>query len=364
MSPRGQRNLLVLLLAALVFALLKIAWPFLSSLVLASMLAVVMNPLNKRLERRIGRPGFATLLTTTVTVVVLCAPLVFACVSAVQSTKSAYNAMIQRSANQGGASETMAQRMDRIVDLLSQKLPVSKTTLRSEMDAGLKRGAGYVVNTMQGAIATTTSLIVTTVFAAIFLFYLLRYGEGWVTRMTELAPLNPDITNKLLGTAHRSIVGNVQGVFGVALAQGAFLGLGFWLVGIGSPLQWGLFGALASVVPFVGATLIWVPAVLGFLLVGSYGKALALALWGGLVVGSLDNFLRPWIVGVKEKENPVLVGFAMLGGTYAIGPVGLLFGPLIVSLTGAVIEALKETARDNASLGPIRLKIEQATNQK
>jgi predicted PurR-regulated permease PerM len=102
-----------------------------------------------------------------------------------------------------------------------------------------------------------------------------------------------------------------------------------------------VFGAIASIVPFVGATLVWVPEVLWLVFMGSYGKALALGLWGGLVVGSLDNFIRPWIVGSRENQNPVLVGFAMLGGTYAIGPLGLLLGPLVVSLSGAVIEELK-----------------------
>jgi predicted PurR-regulated permease PerM len=107
-----------------------------------------------------------------------------------------------------------------------------------------------------------------------------------------------------------------------------------------------MVGAIASVVPFVGITLVWVPAVIVLVLMGSYGKALALGLWGGLVVGSLDNVLRPLIVGAREKQHPVLVGFAMLGGTYAFGPVGLLLGPLAVSLARAVVEELHE-------LGPL-----------
>ena len=125
-------------------------------------------------------------------------------------------------------------------------------------------------------------------------------------------------------------------------------------MGIGSPLLWGMFGAIASVIPFVGATLVWVPFVIGLIFIGAYWKALVLGLWGGLVVGSLDNILRPWIVGAQEKENPVLLGFAMLGGTYAFGPLGLILGPLAVSLTAAVVHELH-------SLGPIIQEVSSGT---
>jgi predicted PurR-regulated permease PerM len=101
-----------------------------------------------------------------------------------------------------------------------------------------------------------------------------------------------------------------------------------------------MFGGIASLVPFVGAALVWGPAVIGLVFVGAYSKALALGLWASLVVGSLDNILRPWIVGARDRHNPVLIGLAMLGGTYALGPLGLFLGPLAVSLTGAVIEEI------------------------
>jgi predicted PurR-regulated permease PerM len=187
-----------------------------------------------------------------------------------------------------------------------------------------------------------TSILITSVLAVIFLYYLLLYGDVWLRRASALAPLSPDVTAKLLHAAHRSIVANVNGVLVVALAQGLFLSLGFGFVGIASPLQWGVVGGVASVIPFVGATLVWVPAVIGFVVMGAYWKAVMLGLWGALVVGSVDNILRPLVIGARDKQNPVLIGFAMLGGTYAIGPLGLLIGPLVISLTGAVVEEIQK----------------------
>src|SRR4030095_3880140 len=118
-----------LLLAALALLLLKIAWPFVSSLVLATMIATVVHPANKRLNTRLRRPGLASLLTTSVTVVVLGAPLVFACITVVKSAKSSYNAATHPSQEAGESSGGLSTATDRIVDLLAKRLPVPEETL-------------------------------------------------------------------------------------------------------------------------------------------------------------------------------------------------------------------------------------------
>jgi len=352
MAHRGERNLLWLLLAASLLFLLQIAWPFASSFVLASVMATVLHPANSRLSRRL-RPGLASLLTTLATVIVLGTTFSFICIRVVKDAANAHNALNQRSLQEGGWPGMITHATDRIVDALATRFPVAKETIRADLIAGLKAGAGYLVSETRVVIERVTSILFTSALATIFLYYLLRYGEEWLGRGAALLPLRPQITANLLRIAHQSIVANVNGVLAVALAQGLFLSLGFWFVGIGSPLLWGMFGAIASVVPFVGATLVWVPAVTGLVFMGSYWKALALGLWGGLVVGSLDNVLRPLVVGAREKQNPVLIGFAMLGGTYALGPLGLLFGPLVVSLTGGVVEEIQRLGplTEAASLG-------------
>jgi predicted PurR-regulated permease PerM len=325
---------------------MPIVWPFVSSFVLASLMATVLHPANSRLSRRLRRPGLASLLTTLATVIVLDTIFLFACVTVVKDAARIHHALNQRSLDEGGWPAMITHTTDRIVDALATRFPVAKETIRAELHAGMKVGASYLVSETRAAIDHMTSILVTTVLATLFLYYLLRYGEGWLCRGAALVPLSPHITANLLRVIHQSIVANVNGILFVALAQGLFLSLGFWFLGIGSPLLWGTFGAIASVVPFVGATLVWVPAVIGLVLMGSYWKALALGLWGSLVVGSVDNILRPLVVGAREKEDPVLLGLAMLGGTYAFGPLGLLLGPLTVSLTGAVVQELHSLGKD------------------
>jgi predicted PurR-regulated permease PerM len=346
MSQRKQQIVLCFLLGVLLLVLLRIAWPFTSSLLLAVLLATVLHTPNSRLSQRLRRPALASLLTTLAAVIALEAIFALVGFRVVKDARKIQHALTQRSVDEGGWPAMIDHSIDRIAGALATRLPVPKETVRAQLDAGMKSSAHYLVSKTQVVIRNIVSIVVMSVFAAIFLYYLLSHGEAWLARGTALVPLSPDTTTNLLRVAHRSIVANINGVLAVALAQGLFLSLGFWFVGIGSPLLWGMLAAIASVIPFVGATLVWVPFVIGLIFIGSYWKAVALGLWGGLFVGSVDNVLRPWVVGAQEKEHPVLLGFAMLGGTYAFGPLGLLFGPLVVSLTGAVVEELHR-------LGPI-----------
>ena len=340
MDQRKQQILLFLLLGCLLLVLSRIAWPFVSSLMLATLLATVLHPVNNKLSRRLRRPALASLLTTLGAVIILEVVIGFVCFRVVKDAGKIHHALNQRSVEEGGWSAMIAHSTDRIADVLATRLPVSKETIRTELDTGMRSGAHYLVGRTQAVIKNIVSILVIIVLANILLYYLLRHGESWLARGAALVPLSPHITAALLRVTHRSIVANLNGVLAVAFAQGLFLGLGFWFLGIGSPMLWGLFGAIASVIPFVGATLIWVPFVIGLIFIAAYWKALMLGLWGGLVVGSLDNILRPLIVGAQEKEHPVLLGFAMLGGTYAFGPLGLILGPLAVSLTGGVVQEL------------------------
>jgi predicted PurR-regulated permease PerM len=211
MPQQKQRLLLGLLLAILILLLLGIAWPFVSALVLASMFAVMMHPVNRRLTDRLRRPGLASLITTLATVMVLGTTLAFVCVTAVQATRSAYKALSRHAPKEGGGPEVGKHTTDEVVDALAARLPVDRETIRTKLLAGVEVGARYLFGKTQGAIQSITSVLVTNVFAMFFLYYLLRYGEGWLRRAVDLVPLSPDVTANLLRAAHQSIVANVNG---------------------------------------------------------------------------------------------------------------------------------------------------------
>jgi predicted PurR-regulated permease PerM len=127
----------------------------------------------------------------------------------------------------------------------------------------------------------------------------------------------------------------------VAIAQGALLIIGFWFVGVRSPALWGTLGGVASIIPVIGALIAWVPIALGLLVMGSYGKALALSLWCIILVGPSDNVLRPIVVGARNKQHPIIIALAAIGGTIAFGPLGIVLGPLTVSLAAVLFKQIQ-----------------------
>jgi predicted PurR-regulated permease PerM len=189
-----------------------------------------------------------------------------------------------------------------------------------------------------------TSILITGLLVTISLYFLLRHGEDWIGRLAVVIPLDPGVTASLFKTVRDSVIANVNGVLAVAAGQGLLLGLGFWFVGVRSPVLWGAVGGLASIIPVVGSPLVWVPVVIAFVFMGSYWKALLLGLWGALVVGSVDNVLRPFVVRARDKQHPMLIALAAIGGTYAFGVLGILLGPLVVSLVAALLKEIQELA--------------------
>ncbi len=333
---------LAVLLAALLPLLVLVVWPFVTSLILAAILSVVMHPVKEWLTCRIHRPGPATLLTTVLTISVVGIALAFAGFTITRELTAAYDALNRQSLEEGGWPALVTHTADRIVDALATRLPVNKAAIRTEFIARMKAASGYLLNNVGAAVGGVTSLLITGLLVAVFLYFFLRHGKAWIEGLAALTPLKPCTTAGILQTVNDSLLANVYGVFAAGAGQGLLLILGFWFVGVRSPVLWGSVGGLASIVPVVGAPLVWVPVVFAYLLMGLYWKALLLGLWCSLVVGSVDNVLRPFVVGAREKQHPILIALAAIGGTYAFGPLGILLGPLLISVAAALLTEIQK----------------------
>jgi predicted PurR-regulated permease PerM len=344
MSKRAALICLALMLVALLPSLVQVAWPFLTAFLLASILAVVLHPANAWLSRKVHRPALATILTTLGTVVLLGTLLAFASFAVSQELKNTYDALSRRSLEAGGWPTLVAHTADRVVDALATRLPLNKDLIRTELLDRMRAATGYLLNNAGAAVGGVTSVIITGLLTSVFLYYLLRHGTDWIGRLAAVVPLHPRVTTNLFQNVQRSVVANVNGVVAVVLGQGLLLGMGFWFVGVRSPALWGTIGGLASIIPVVGSPLIWVPVAAAYVFMGAYWKALFLTLWGAFVVGSVDNILRPFVVRGREKQHPVLIALAAIGGTYAFGVLGILLGPILVSLAAALLKEIQEVA--------------------
>jgi predicted PurR-regulated permease PerM len=136
----------------------------------------------------------------------------------------------------------------------------------------------------------------------------------------------------------------------IAVIQGVLGGLAFWVLGLPSPLLWGVVMIFLSMIPMAGAFIVWVPAAIYLAITGHWVSALILTVWGALVIGSIDNFLRPKLVGEKTRLHELLVFFSVLGGLQVFGVIGLVLGPVIVAITIALLDVLRHA--DGVSPAP------------
>jgi predicted PurR-regulated permease PerM len=165
-------------------------------------------------------------------------------------------------------------------------------------------------------------------------------------KIPDLLPLERSQSEGLLRRVRDVIDGSIYGVLVVALIQGGLGGLTFWILGIPSPVLWGLVMAVASMIPLLGTASVWVPGALYLLLTGSWGKAIILAAFGGLVISSIDNFLRPKLVGDRIRLSELVMFFSVLGGLQLFGVLGIVVGPVIFAIAGSLSDTLRGVEAD------------------
>lgn len=352
MVKRGPLIFLAVALALLLPSLVQIVWPFFTAFILAAILAIVVHPVNVWLSRRVRPFGLATFITTLAAVLLLGILLGFAGFAITRELSATYSALTRRSLEEGGWPALVTHTADRLVDALATRLPVDKEAIQTELLDGMRTVTGYLLNNVGAAVGGVVTVLVTSLFVTVFLYFLLRYGQEWTVQLAALIPLDQRVTASLFQTVHQSVVANVNGMLAVVLVQGLLLCLGFWFVGVRSPVLWGAIGGLASIIPVVGSPLVWLPVVIAFLLMGAYWKAVLLTLWGALIVGSVDNVLRPFVVTAGDKQHPVVIALAAIGGTYAFGVLGILLGPLVVSLVAALLTEIREFVSANREQNP------------
>jgi predicted PurR-regulated permease PerM len=164
------------------------------------------------------------------------------------------------------------------------------------------------------------------------LFFLFRDGRVLLDRITEAIPLGESLTRKLFARFAEVARGTVKGTVVIGLIQGGLGGIAFAVLGLEAPVLWGSVMVAASVLPAIGPGLVWVPAAIVLFIQGEWVRGLVLVLFGTFVIGLVDNFLRPRIVGNDTKMPDYLVLVSTLGGLALFGVAGFVIGPVIAAL--------------------------------
>ena len=306
-----------------------VAFPFLSALTWALAFAVVVAPFHRQLEARLSHRNLAGLITVLIVALTVVVPASFVGERLVrEATKGAE--LVRTKIESGEWRQALAPhpRLAPLADWMErQNLPATVKTLAGWMTTS---GASFI----KGSVAEGLGLLLT----FYLLFFFLRDRNAGLEMLRTLAPLSDSEMDLLLSRVGDTICATVYGTLVVSAVQGFLGGLMFWWLGLPAPLLWGVVMALLAVVPVLGAFIVWVPAALFLGILGSWGMALSLVVWGGGVVGSIDNLLRPVLVGNRLKLHTVLAFISVVGGVLAFGASGLILGPVVLAVTSVLLE--------------------------
>jgi predicted PurR-regulated permease PerM len=347
--------LAVLILLVLGLTLL-ISWPFLQPVAFAIIVAVIFFPLYERVLRWVkNRRGFASLLTTLSIIFVFSVPVAFILLKASMEAITAAQNLAHRSAEQGGSTLFLASLLQQPMHFLGRFVDLSKFDLHAAVAKNLQKVS--VVLLSSGAIffGGFARFIVSFVVMLVVVFFLFRDGPDWARRFRAIIPLSPAQTERLFRNVTDTIVANVYGIVSVGFAQGLLTGIAVAILGLPSALLLGVGAALASVVPIGGPALVWAPAALYLIFTGSLWKGVILLAWGALVVNTVDNFIRPWVVSGKVELHPLVLLFFILGGVEAFGFLGLFLGPVVASALTVIFAILRDeiTGDEITTLGEV-----------
>lgn len=336
-DPRARKGFLLVLLVAITATFVAMIRGFLLAILLAAILSALSAPLYARLERLVrGRRGLASVLTLLLLLVLVVAPLL-ALVGIVTAEAFRVTAAARPWVEQQLSQPDVL--MERLRGLpFAEQLEPYRAQILTKAGEAVGRLGTLLVQQLSAATRGTLGFFLQLGFVFYSMFFFLMEGRRILARLREYLPLGDAEAQRLLDRFVSVTRAILRGTLVIGVLQGTLAGLGFAVAGIDGAVFWGSVMVALSILPAIGTALVWVPAVVILVLDDRIVAAVLLAVWCGAVVGSVDNVLRPRLVGRDTKMHELLVFFGTLGGLSLFGVVGLLLGPIVAALFVTVWE--------------------------
>ncbi|MCP9337847.1 AI-2E family transporter [Stutzerimonas xanthomarina] len=334
MTTTLEQKVFLALLLTVSIAFGWILFPFYGAVFWAVILAIIFSPLQRRLQRRIGnRPNLTALITLMVCLIVAVLPVILITGLLVQEGSSLYK---QIESGELDVGQFVVGAREMLPDSLQQQLQRfglgDLDQMRERLASGALQGSQFLATKAFSFGQGTFQFLVSFFVMIYLLFFLIRDGRELVAKIRRALPLTDNQKRRLFSKFTRVVRATVKGNIVVAITQGFLGGVIFAILGIPGSLLWGVLMAFLSLLPAIGAGLIWTPVAIYFLLQGMIVQGVILTLYGILVIGLVDNLLRPILVGKDTKMPDYLVLISTLGGLALFGLNGFVIGPLIAAL--------------------------------
>jgi predicted PurR-regulated permease PerM len=327
-------------------ALFLLAWlayrivePFLVEIGWAVVLTICLQPLQARLRPRLGPTRTAILLTLLI-LVLFVLPVLFAGYALVSEGQAVVAQLRGELTDRGGAAAWLHGAWEWIRARVPWLPPEEEIIARAEASAGgvasfLASRAGAL---LRGVVVLAFNLVITLGL----LFFLLRDSAAFAAGIRRVLPFGPEQNERLIELSEGLVSASVTATLAIAVLQGIIGGVMFAVLGIQGAAVWGFVMGILSLLPVMGATLVWLPAAAWLVLSGSVTKGLVLLAVGIGIMGHVDNVVRPLLLSGKARMNTLLLLVSLLGGVSAFGFIGIVLGPLVAAIATAVFESYLE----------------------
>lgn len=313
--------------------------PFWEVLVLGISFSVVLHPLYKWLCGKKIPESIASLITLFLFTMILCGPLLGIGTLVFKQSETAFN---QFTSNKN--TEPFLTSIDTAVNnVLPEGINFSIRDKTSEF-------VTYLSKNVADIFTTTLSAFFSFILLLLIIFYFLKDGMKWRKYIIILSPLSDKDDEKIIDRLTFSINGIIKGTLLISLIQGILMGVGLFIFGVPNPALWGMVAMFTSLLPTIGTAFVSIPAIIFLFATGNMVGAIGLTAWSTIIVGLIDNLLNPFIVGKTINIPPLLILFSVLGGISFLGPIGILVGPLAVSLLYTLISIYRNEFKQNPIL--------------
>ncbi len=337
-APVSGSLMLRVLLVAVTAAFIWILLPFYGTILWGAIIALLFAPMNRWLLPRIGqRRNLAALITMLGALVIVVLPAVLVANSLAREASQLYARIDSGELKPALMLRSLFDALpDWLTDLLARFGLGNFDLIQRKLTQAATQGSQFIATQTFNLGQDVLSLVISLFIALYLAFFLVRDGGSLVRSIRMAIPLPPDDKQELLEQFGTVLRATVKGNLVVALVQGALGGLAFWVLGVNAALLWAVLMAVLSLLPAVGAGLVWGPVAIWLFVSGDIVQAVGLTLYGVLVIGLVDNLLRPLLVGKDTGMPDYLVLISTIGGIAVMGINGFVIGPAIAAMFVAV----------------------------
>lgn len=320
--------------------------PFIVAILTGLVLAYFFYPVFKRLNKKIKNKNLTAFIMSLVIIILLAVPTIFIIKETADEARLFYITAKAKLFN-GNIFDVECPDPTTAVcqAILSTKKFISQPEVRSYIESGIAKFSEFVLDEASDLVLSLPRIFVSLFVVFFVCFYAILEGRNWVKKIKNLLPIKKKYQKEIFVKIDNISHGVIYGSVFIALIQGALGGIGFFIFGVNSPILFGILMSIFALIPLVGTGIIWAPAAFMMMLEGYIEgetsllvRGIGLALYGLLIISTVDNILKPRLIGKSTGVHPVVVLLGVLGGISLLGFIGFVVGPIILSLFIAFLE--------------------------